>query len=422
MNIRFINAKIITMKDKTVTEGEVTVNGNKFTYVGPQRENTDEKFDRVIDCQGNILMPSFKNAHTHSAMTFCRSMSDNMKLESWLFDKIFPAEAKLRPEHCYWYTQLAIAEYLANGITAGFDMYFFPQEVAKASVDAGFRMQFCSGANDFGGIDAIEENYNAINNMDSSLVGSVIGMHAEYTTNIENIKKVAGLVQKYKSPFYTHIAETENEVSGCYERHGKSPVKLYDDLGMFEYGGAGFHSVYLNDEDIDIYCKHGVYAVINACSNLKLCSGIADVSKYIDRGVKLAVGTDGAGSNNALDMFREVYLDTVLQNVVAKTPEKLNPFITLSAATVGSSKAMCLDNVDYIEVGSKADMIMLDISDPCMQPVNSIIDNIVYSGNPRLVKLTMCDGKILYENGQYSSLDINEVYRKCADYLDEIKP
>lgn len=422
MNIRFTNAKIITMRDKTVIDGEVTVNGNKFTYVGSQRENIDEKFDRVIDCKGNILMPSFKNAHTHSAMTFCRSMADNLPLNTWLFDKIFPAEAKLKPEHCYWFTKLAASEYIANGITAGFDMYFFPETVAQAAIDSGIRMQFCSGTNNFGGIDTMEQVYLNINGLNNELVGSLIGMHAEYTTDIELMERIKIMVDKYQSPFFSHIAETEDEVKGCYERHGKSPVKLFDDLGLFEYGGAGFHSVYLNDEDIEIYKKHNVYAVINSCSNLKLASGIANVQKLLDSGINIAIGTDGAGSNNSLDMFREVYLTTVLQNVVSKAPEKVEPYKSLFAATVGGAKAMCLKDVDYLEAGKKADMIMLDINDPAMQPVNNIIDNIVYSANPRMVKMTMCNGSILYEDGKFLSLDLPEIYDKCNSYMDEIRP
>ena len=418
MRIRFYNAEILTMESDKVIKGELWTCDDKIEYIGDSKPS-DRSFDREIDCKGNILMPGLKNAHTHSAMTFSRSLADEYCLNDWLYKAIFPREKKLTDEHVYWFSKLAFAEYLSGGITACFDMYFHLEAQTRSAVETGFRHVFCDSANDFGGIDTIEHYYNELNSYDP-LISYKIGFHAEYTTCEENLKKVNELAHKYEAPVYTHISETKAEVEGCKERYECTPAVLLDKMGMFDYGGGGFHCVWFTDEDREIFKKRGLWSVFNACSNLKLGSGIAPVYKFIDNDMKIAIGTDGAGSNNALSMFREMYLDTVLSNAETGKANAVDPFKILKAGTSGGALCMGLDDCDVLKEGKKADIIMIDMNKPSMQPENNIVRNIVYSADNSCVKMTMINGRILYEDGSFSSIDIDETRRMCNKLLPEL--
>ena len=419
MSVRFYNAQILTMESDSIITGELWTNGDSISYIGPAKVHSDIEFDREIDCKGNLLMPGFKNAHTHSAMTFSRSLADNYCLDDWLHKAIFPREAKLTPEHVYWFSKLAYAEYLAGGVTACFDMYFYKDRNAEAAVETGFRHVFCGAANDYGGMEELEDYYVRLNSYDP-LISFVYGFHAEYTTCEDNLKFISDLAHKYKAPVYAHISETKNEVLGCIERYGISPVKLFDKMGIYDFGGGGFHCVWFDDEDMEIYKNRGLYAVFNGCSNLKLASGIAKVYKFIDKGINIAIGTDGAGSNNALNMFREMFLASTLSNLEVDGGAFVSPYEILKAATVGGAHAMRLDSCDILAPGKKADICMIDMQHPTMNPVNNTISNIVYSGHPGIVKLTMVAGKVLYEDGKYLTIDLDEVLSESNKLLKEI--
>ena len=407
------------MKDDKITEGELWTENDRISYIGPKKEFSDKTFDREIDCKGGLLMPGLKNAHTHSAMTFSRSLADEYCLNDWLHKAIFPREAKLTPEHVYWYAKLAYADYLSGGITSCFDMYFHKYENAKAAVETGFRHVFCGAANDFGGFEALEQNYVDLNDYDP-LVSFIYGFHAEYTTCEDNLKFMSELAHKYNAPVFTHISETSEEVEGCKERYGITPAVLFDKLGIYDFGGGGFHCVWFTDEDREIFKNRGLWSVFNACSNLKLASGITPVYKFIEKDMKIAIGTDGAGSNNALSMFREMYLDTVLSNVETKNAAAVDPFIILKAATTGGALCMGLNDSDVLDIGKKADIILIDMNKPSMQPENNIVRNLVYSGDNSIVKMTMIDGKILYEDGRFTTLDLDEVIKECNKFRKDL--
>lgn len=417
--IRFYNGKILTLKNGfEITDDEVWTNGSEIVFVG---KNFHKKADREINLNGNLLMPSFKNSHTHSAMTFARSLADDLPLQPWLYDMIFPMEAKLTADDIYHLSKLAFLEYLTSGISACFDMYYFPEAMAKASLDFGFRTVMTCGLNNFKeSIEKLEEYYKKYNNY-NELISYKLGFHAEYTTSYEILKGVAGLAEKYSAPVFTHSSETENEVRECIERYGKTPTALFEELGLFNYGGGAYHSVWVNDNDLEIYKKRDVYAVINAGSNGKLASGIAPVSEMLDKNINLAVGTDGPSSNNALDMFREIYLIAATQKLHNRDAASTDANRILEMATIGSAKCMGLDNCDVIEAGKKADLIVLDLHRPNMQPINNITKNIIYSGSKENVKLTMVNGRILYENGCFNGIDTEEIYYYAQKITDRIK-
>lgn len=416
--IRFYNAKILTMKDRSIIDGELWTDGNRICYIGSSK-NDGTSFEREIDCGGNLLMPGLKNAHTHTAMTFARSLADNSTLNDWLYNHIFPIEGKLTDDNVYWFSVIGYAEYLASGITSCFDMYMHLDAQAKAAVDCGYRHVFCGSVNDFGGIDNLEDDYIRFNDYDD-LISYKLGFHAEYTTSKDLMCRISDIAHKHEAPVFAHISETKNEVDGCISRYGKSPVKLFDELGLFDFGGGGFHCVWFDDEDRKIFKDKGLHAVFNCCSNLKLASGAPRTDKFIKEGVNVAIGTDGAGSNNSLNMFREMFLAATLPNLYVEGGAFVDPFDILKAATSGGAYCMGLDDCDVLDVGKQADIIMVDLKNPTMRPVNNMIANIVYSGHPGIVKMTMVAGKILYEDGRFSTIDLDEAIKNTDKMMTEL--
>ena len=417
--IRFYNGRLLSFKNGfEITDDEVWTNGSEIAFVG---KNHDKKADREIDLNGNLLMPAFKNAHTHSAMTFARSLADDLPLQPWLYDMIFPMEAKLNESDIYTLSRLAFLEYLSSGISACFDMYYYPEAMAKASVDAGFRTVMCGAVNNFKeSVSLLDEYYQKYNSYDE-LISYRLGFHAEYTTSKELMSGIALLAEKHEAPVFTHSSETKSEVEGCLERYGKTPTELFEELGLFNYGGGGFHSVWMSENDLEIYKKHGIWAIINAGSNSKLASGIAPLEKMQKAGINTAIGTDGPSSNNALDMFREMYLAAVTQKLKTSDAAACDAAELLKSATVGGAHCMGLYNCDIIDTGKKADLTVIDLHRPNMQPINNIIKNIVYSGSKENVKLTMINGKILYENGEFIGTDIEKIYYEAQKITDRLK-
>lgn len=419
MKIRFYNAKILTMGEE-VFEGELWVENDKICYVGKETEH-EETFDRQINCNGNLLMPGFKNAHTHSAMTFLRSFADDLPLQEWLYNRVFPMEAKLTHEDQVTLAKLGVLEYLTSGITANFDMYLYNPSHAKASVEMGFRTVLCGSINDFGGtVEEIEEEFLTYNEY-HPLISAQIGFHAEYTTKLETLKSLVKLCEKHKAPIYTHLSETKKEVEECKDRYGMPTLEFLDSIGMFEYGGGGFHGVWLNEKEMEICQKKNISIISNPSSNVKLASGVADLCGLLEAGVNVGLGTDGPASNNALDMFREMYLASTLQKLTKMDAAAMDANAVLKMATVGGAKAMGLTDCDTLSVGKQADIIMIDMKRPNMQPVHNITKNIVYSGSKDNIKMTMIAGKILYENGEFFvGQDIQEIYDKANDIVKRV--
>lgn len=423
MRTRIYNARILTMEPgREIFQGEIQIEDGKIIYVGEERpEAGQQDWDQVYEADGNLVMPGFKNAHTHSAMTFLRSYADDLPLQEWLYNRVFPMEAKLTQEDVYWFSVLAIMEYLTSGITANFDMYMKNESNAKASVDTGFRTVLCGSINDFGGtVEEIEQEYLHFNDY-HELISYQLGFHAEYTTKRETLEAMAALGQKYQAPVYTHNSETKAEVEGCIERYGKTPTAFLDSLGMFRYGGGGFHCVHMTEEDLEICRDKKIWVVTNPASNLKLASGIAPVKKMSDMGIGLAIGTDGPASNNCLDMFREMFLTTALQKVSIPDASAVDALEVLHMATSGGALAMGLRDCDILAEGKRADLIMLDLYQPNMQPFHNIAKNVVYSGSKQNVKMTMVNGKVLYENGNFHiGVSPEEVYAMADECIQKM--
>ena len=428
VNYRFYNARILTMKDNDpVFEGEVWVRGEKIIFAGTSeaaREyfNTHNSelivWDEEIDCNRNLLMPTFKNAHTHSAMTLLRSRADDLPLQDWLTKQIFPVEAKMTGEDIYYLTKLALLDYVSGGTSACFDMYLTPYTVADACRDAGFRCVQVSAINNFSQTpELVEEWFNNINGKDP-YNSYVIGCHAEYTCSEELLKKLSALVHKYNSRFFTHISETKAEHEECIQRHGLSPVQYLDSLGLFDFGGGGYHLVWADEKDMEVMAKRNLIAVSNPGSNTKLASGIAPISDFMKHNIPVALGTDGPASNNGLDMFKEMFLVTGLAKIRDMDASSVDAVEVMKMATVNGAKAMGLDDCDVLAEGKLADIVMIDMSKPEMHPVNNIVKNIVYAGNKSHVKMTMIHGNIKFRDGEFY---IGENPQMLYDKAEEIK-
>ena len=404
------------MVDDKIINGDLVVDNNLIAYLGNDSSSFGP-FERVIDCKQNLLMPGFKNAHAHSAMVFLRGKADDVTLQDWLFNIVFPREEKLQPSDIYHLNKVAYLEYISSGITACFDHYYYPLEGAKAAKEIGMRTLLLAtfDAKYMRG-EALDKNYHYFNDDEDNIVKYSIGFHAEYTTDDVLLQGTKEIINKLKCPFFTHISETKKEVEECVARHGKTPAKFIYDEGLFKYGGGGYHCVHLTDEEVQIFKNNGLIVVSCPGSNLKLASGIAPLTYYYNEGVTIALGTDGPASNNSLDMFKEMYLAATLQKVTNNDPKGIPAFEILKMATVNGAKAMGLDKADVLAVGKYADIIMIDLYKPNMQPINNIVTNLVYAGSKDNVILTMINCQILYENGQYFLKEnIDDIYKKAEE-------
>ena len=413
------NARILKMTDSNIIRGDIVIEDNHIKYIGSDSKQF-APFDIDRDCKGNIIMPGFKNAHTHSAMTFLRSKADDQVLQDWLFKTVLPREELLTEHDVYALNKIAFLEYLTSGITACFDQYYFPLFTKKAAEEMGMRLVILGTYNAQYNKEGLIKLYHEINDNDG-LVKYCFGIHAEYTCPDNELATMVEIVNEEKAPFFTHISETAKEVEECIEKRGKTPVKFLIDSGAYNYGGGGYHCCYFNDEDIKLWKEKNLIVVTCPGSNTKLASGIAPITKYLENGIDVAIGTDGPASNNCLDMFKEMTLLFSLQKVSLKDPTVLDAFSILKMATVNGAKAMGLNDADVLEVGKKADLIEIDLSRPNMQPLNDIISNIVYSGSKDNIKMTMIDGKILYEDGKFNIQEsIQDIYNECQKITDRI--
>ena len=390
--IRFYNGRVLSFSGGLkISDAEVWTDGGVITHVGAANEDMPA-FEREIDLKGDLLIPGFKDAHTHTAMTFLRSFADDMPLDRWLSEQVWPNEAKLTDESMYIFTQLGIMEYLSSGITASFDMYVHNEAYAKANIDSGFRTVICSGLNNFDrDVENIEREYLRFNSL-HELVSYRLGIHAEYTTSPERMEYMAGLAEKCRCRW-------------------RKPLS-----------GGGYHCTWMSEDDLKLFAEKGLWAITNPASNLKLASGIAPVTKMLERGINMAIGTDGAASNNALDMFREMYLAAALQKVYEHDASACRAEDVLKMACVGGARAMGLPDCDDIAVGKRADLVVINLRRPNMQPLNNIASNIVYAGSKENVRLTMVNGRILYENSEFFIGEQPEyIYAAANAFMEAIR-
>ena len=410
-----------------VGEVYIAVEDEIITYVGEQKPNG--VFDRIIDTKDKLISPGLYNCHTHSAMQFLRGYGEDLPLDRWLNERIFPAEEKLTPEIVYICSKFAIAEMIRNGICSFSDMYYFCEETAKAVGETGIKANISRSIVSFD--DSADHTldsrfnesvdlYNKYHNAFGGRLKVDFSLHAEYTNVPTMTKFVADYAKDKDISFHIHLSETEKEHNECIARHGLTPTEFFEKHGILNRPTCFAHCVWVTDNDIDILKKHNATAVHNPASNLKLGSGVMPLSKMIKKGLNVALGTDSSASNNTLDILKEVYLAAILQKGIDRDPSSITAEKIIELATVNGARTQGRANCGEIKVGNKADIIMLDLSAINNIPMYSPVYSFVYSMNSSNVCFNMVDGKILYENGQFNTLDIETLKNDMKSLVDNV--
>lgn len=395
----------------------VGVRDGRIAYLGDEAPAGEEAaaYGEVYDGRGKLLAPAFYNAHAHAPMTLLRGYAENLPLQAWLNDKVFPFEAKITPEDCYWGTLLACAEMARYGCVSFSDMYYHMEEGARAALDAGLKMNLSDSLLAFNGegldelpVDA--QNRRLLHDLQGAGDGRIVvdcNIHAEYTSNPRAVADLVAFAREQGLRVQVHVSETRAEHEECRQRHGGlTPVRYFDSLGLFDVPVTAAHCVWVDDEDVDVLAARGVFVAANPASNMKLGSGFAPVPKMLERGVKVCLGTDGMASNNNHDMMQDLYLLALLYKGSTNDPSVVTPKQALAAATRMGALSQGRDDCGYVAIGAKADLCVFDVSGPSWAPMTNPLVNVVYAGHGADVCLTMCDGRVVYRDGAYPTLDV----------------
>ena len=417
----FVNARLL---DNSLVC--LATEGRKIAYIGETRP--EGEFDRVIDCRGNLLMSGFYNTHCHAAMTLFRGYGEDMSLREWLDTRILPAEERLDADKVKYGSLMAIAEMLASGIVSFSDMYFFCDHTAEAVLESGIKANLSRSLVSFEegmtarGDSRFLEGVSLAKTYHGADEGRIIvdmSIHAEYSNVESYIRDVSAYTAENGLMMQLHLSETESEHNACIARRGKTPTEFFRDCGTFLSPTTCAHGVWLSESDMDILAEHKATVSHNPCSNLKLGSGIARVKTMTEHGVNVALGTDGAASNNSLDFFREMYVASLIAKGSALDPTVGKARDVLKLATENGAFAQRRLDCGKLEVGYRADLVLVSLEDINTTPTYDPIYTVLYAAKAQNVKMTVVDGRILYENGVYTTLDIEKIkdnFKRVCDY------
>ena len=390
----------------------ILIKDDRFFFIGQERDLPPGNQGHVMDAAGMLLMPALVNAHTHSAMTLLRGVGAEQPLEKWLNHYIFPLEEQLRAEQARAGVMLAMLEHIASGVTTINDMYMFPEETARVVADTGTRAMISNACVDFGNGEAQLADalafYQDYHGAAEGRIRASVSVHAEYTTTPALIKNVIRATQGLDNIQHLHLSETQHEVKACLKRHGASPVSYFHDLGLFEGPTIAAHCVAVNERDLELLALDRVTVAHTSISNLKLGSGVAPVPKMMAHGIPLAIATDGAASNDNLDLWEELKLTTLLHKGLGHDATLVSPAQTLEAATLGGARALGFDRRGLIREGWLADCVLLDLDMPNTLPAYDVLSTIAYAAGSRNVRMTMSSGRILFRDGEYLTIDAKE--------------
>ncbi|WP_415932021.1 amidohydrolase [Zhenpiania hominis] len=408
----FKNISILNESFEIEENMYVGIDGEKITYIS--KEAPKRGFGRVYDGTGKLLMSGFVNTHAHSPMALMRGYGENMALQDWLNKKIFPFEAKLTGDAVYWATMLAMAESVRFGIVSTTDMYYFSEDMVRAIAESGTKNNLsrsitCFDDSELWELESAKEMkslFETYHNAEGGRIKVDMSIHAEYTSTPKIVRQMAEYTSSIGANMHVHLSETQSEHEECKARHGMTPAAYFNRLGLFDTPTTAAHCVWIEGEDFEILKEKGVTVASNPVSNMKLASGVCNVPKLLDMGINVSLGTDSVASNNSLNYIEEMkYFATAAKERV-KDPTAVTPKQALRAATSSGAQSQGRSDTGVLARGKKADLIVLDISGPHMHPVHSLINNLVYSASGSDVVFTMADGKILYENGKYFTIDL----------------
>ena len=422
------NALILSPNTNFENKQSILIKDNLIAEISPEIDESD--VSKTIDATGKIVLPGLINTHTHLSMTLFRGLADDLSLDSWLNVHIWPMEANLNGDYCYIGALLGAVELIKSGTTTFSDMYFYMEDVARAVDESGIRAVLSYGMIDFGDEEKrkneINENltlFKACDGMADGRIKVFFGPHSPYTASEELLIKVRELADEYNMGIHIHVSETQKEIEDVSAEKGLRPFEYLDKIGFLGPDVVAAHSVWLSDNEIEIIKKNNVKISHNPCSNMKLASGIAPVSKLIENDICVSIGTDGASSNNNLDLIEELKTASLLQKVSTLDPKVLTSDEAVAMGTIKGAETLGLESeIGSIEVGKKADIILIDTNSANMVPdSSSLSSNIIYSANGSNVDTTICDGKILMENKKLVVLDEEEIYKKARQAIKELK-
>ena len=426
MSILIKNATAITMcGEEIIRNAYILTKDNIISYIGTKEPNIDEN-TRIIDAGGAIVMPATVNMHTHLAMSYFRSYASDLPLAAWL-ERIFEIEDRLDEEAMYYGALLACAEAMEHGSACVNDMYLNTFGTAQACLDSGIRAYIARSVVDVDGEAGLDRRIKENNdirekyhNKDNGRINVIESVHAEYTCTPCGMKKVFDRARNIGSPVHIHISETVAEVAGCRERNGgKTPLAVLKEIGALDgVKTYAAHCVALNREDIDIIKEYNIYPIHNPISNLKLGSGISPIAELVSRGVHVCIGTDGNGSNNNIDMFREMFVAAILQKGANRKPDCISAYDVMKMATVNGAEALGY-NGGRLQRGAVADITILKNS-PYLQPVHDLFGMVVYSAVGADVDYTIVDGKITVENGRCISINKERVFTEFSKICNKL--
>ncbi|MDR3291138.1 MAG: amidohydrolase [Methanobrevibacter sp.] len=431
-NILIENGTLITPIEtgfiKTIKNASLLIENDKIAEISNTNKISKNGVDEVIDANEKIIMPSIINTHTHVSMSLLRGLADDLELNSWLNDYIWPMEAKLDNEITYYGALLSHIEMIKSGTTTFNDMYFFMEDVANATIDSGIRACLSHGMIDFGDE---EKRKNEIKKSLELLkyckgkdrLRGFLGPHSPITVSEELLLESRKIANKYGVGLHIHVNETKKEVDDILNTKNMRSFQYLENIGFLGEDVIAAHCVWLSDEEIDIIKAHDIKVSYNPSSNMKLSSGIAPIHKLLDKKVLISLGTDGSASNNNLDMFEEIKIASLLQKVHTLNPKVLNANESFKLITINGAKALGLDNeIGSIEIGKKADIILIDTFSPNLTPnTNSLISHLIYSGNGSNVDTTICNGEVLMENKQLKVLNEKDIIEKANSINQKLK-
>lgn len=406
----------------------VATEGKKIVYIGDEKPEGD--FGASYNGHNRLLMSGLCNAHSHAAMTLLRGYAENLPLDRWLNERVFPFEDNIRNEDAYYSTMLAIAEMLRTGTTSFTDMYFFSEHVIKAVGESGIKCNFSRAITSFSDcaiseIPSFLESEELVKTYHNTFDGRLkidMSLHAEYTNRRTVMEQFAESVKAHGLRAHIHLSETEKEHEECKQRHGGlTPTELFAACGVFDVPTTAAHCVWVTDSDMDILKEKGVTVATNPASNLKLGSGVCNIYALLKKGINAALGTDSVASNNNLDMFREMYLCALLPKGFYRRPDVVSERDVLKMATQNGYAAQGRTDCGTIEVGNRADLIVVDLDTVHMCPHNDTVNHLVYAASGADVLLTMADGKVLYKDGVYMTIDIEKVKREVEARTERIQ-
>lgn len=427
MNIIIEGVDILSVNssDEYIRNADIGISGGKIAFIAPTGKGPGRFIaDRRISGRHRLAMPGLVNAHTHCAMSIMRNAADDLPLHKWLFERIFPMEDKLTDDDVYWGTLLGAAEMIKSGTTAMGDMYLHMDAAAKAFAETGMRVNLSrsplllsseSGLMSIDEFDKMRDYFKEWNGRCEGRIKVYVEVHSTYLFDIESLKRSADLAKELKTGIHIHLLETAKERNDSFEKYGKSPVEICAETGIFDVPVIGAHLVHVSEADIEILHKYRVNAVHNPTSNLKLGSGISPIPSMLEAGINIALGTDGAASNNNLNMLEEMHIAALLHKGTVQNPELVTARQAIRMATANGSAAIGFgDESGMLEEGMKADLILLDTDNPHMTPLNDPYSAVVYSAQAADVDTVIVDGNILMENRELKTIDEERVKYEAA--------